>query len=119
MMAAQKKLQAEAGLTEEKIILGWKWDFRRLIISLPFNKYSTWSADITTMITAAEVTTTSLESNIGRLGHLALVIPFVHHFLSRLRELFTRASHNNRRKTSSFRTKEYPLSSSKAGHSTN
>ncbi len=65
MMAAKKKLQAEAGLTEEKIILGWKWDFGLLIISLPFNKYSAWSANIMTMITAAEVSTISLESNIG------------------------------------------------------
>ena len=98
-MAAKNKLKAEAGLTEVKIILGWRWDLRRLIISLPFNKYSSWSAGILTMITEAEVTTTHLETTIGRLGHLALVIPFVHHFLSRLRELHTQASRNKRRKT--------------------
>ena len=96
-MAAKNKLTAEAGLTETKMILGWKWDLRQLIISLPFNKYTSWSAELLTMITNGTVTTARLEASIRRLGHLALVIPFVHHFLSRLRELHTRASRSNRR----------------------
>jgi hypothetical protein len=33
-MEAQNKLSAEAGLKEEKIILGWHIDFCRLVISL-------------------------------------------------------------------------------------
>ncbi len=32
-----------------------------------------------------------VESIIGRLGHLGMTIPFVHHFLSRLRNLQARA----------------------------
>lgn len=98
-LAAKNKLEAEAGLSEIKTILGWKWDLRRLIISLPTNKYSAWSEAIQRMINEKEVTTKELESTIGRLGHLAIAIPFVHHFLSRLRELHTRASRNKRRKT--------------------
>ena len=98
-MAAKRKLKAEAGLTEVKMILGWKWDLRQLIISLPFNKYTSWSAGLLTMITEGTVTTAHLETTIGRLGHLALVIPFVHHFLSRLRELHTRASRGKRHST--------------------
>ena len=35
------------------------------------------------------------EKNIGRLVHLSIVLPFVHHFLSRLRELQRRTK--NRR----------------------
>ena len=38
-MEARNKLAAEAGLEEEKIILGWHFDFCRLIISLPSNKF--------------------------------------------------------------------------------
>jgi hypothetical protein len=98
-MAAKPKLKAEAGLTEVKIILGWKWDFRQLIISLPYNKYTSWSAALNNMIIEGEVTTSHLETVIGRLGHLALVVPPVHHFLSRLRELHTRASRSKCRKT--------------------
>jgi len=96
-MAAKKKLTAEAGLTEVKMILGWRWDLRRLIISLPYNKYTAWTADIMDKIVARETDTSSLESTVGRLGHLALVIPFVHHFLSRLRKLHTRATRSKRR----------------------
>ncbi len=98
-MAAQRKLKAKAGLTEVKIILGWKWNLRSLIISLPHNKWTAWSADILDTIVAGEVTTSHLETTIGRLGHLALVIPFVHHFLSRLQELHTRSSRSRRRTT--------------------
>jgi len=98
-MAAERKLKAEAGLTKVKIILGWKWNLRSLIISLPHNKWTAWSAEILDMIKEGEVTTTHLESTIGRLGHLALVLPFVHHFLSRLRELHTRTSRSKRRRT--------------------
>jgi hypothetical protein len=98
-MAAKNKLTAEAGLTKTKTILGWRWDLRGLIISLPFNKYTSWSGELLTMIGEGVVSTTHLETTIGRLGHLALVIPFVHHFLSRLRELHTRAARSKRRST--------------------
>jgi hypothetical protein len=64
-MAAKKKLTAEAGLTEVKMILGWRWDLCRLIISLPFNKHNAWSASILTMIVEGEATTTMLKTTIG------------------------------------------------------
>lgn len=98
-VAAERKLKAEAGLTEVKVILGWTWDLRSLIISLPYNKWTAWSAEILDMIVEGEVPTTHLESTIGRLGHLALVLPLVHHFLSRLQELHTRTSRSKRRRT--------------------
>ncbi len=40
-------------------------------------------------------TAKELESTIGQLGHLALVVPGVHHFLSRLPELQQRATHRH------------------------
>ena len=40
-MEARNKLAAKAGLEEEKIILGWLFDFHCLIISLPSNKFIT------------------------------------------------------------------------------
>ncbi len=39
--------------------------------------------------------TKELESIIGRLTHLSLILPAVHHFISRIRELHTRAAQNN------------------------
>ena len=96
-MASKNKLKAEAGLSEIKNILGWTWDLRRLIISLPENKYVAWSGDIRTAVSARQMTTKKLESTIGRLTHLSLVVPHVHHFLSRLRELHTTSRRSNLR----------------------
>ena len=75
------------------MILGWKWDFRCLKISLPENKFIAWMDDVSQLLTDGKTTAKALESMIGRLGHLALVVPGVHHFLSRLRELQCLATH--------------------------
>ena len=86
-MAALAKLLAEAGAEEIKTILGWVFDFRRLLLSLPENKFVAWTSDIRSIIEQRTVKPKELESSIGRLVHLSLVIPHVHHFLSRLRGL--------------------------------
>jgi len=49
-MEARNKLKSEAHLEEQKIILGWLIDFRRLLICLPENKYVAWSEAIQKMI---------------------------------------------------------------------
>lgn len=95
-MESTNKLKAESNLSEVKIILGWRWDLRSLIISLPVNKFIAWTATIVDMIKTQQTKTTALESTIGRLSHLALILPFVHHFLSRIRELHTMAKRRNR-----------------------
>ena len=94
-MAALNKLPAEAKLEEIKTILGWIFDFRRLTIALPDNKFTAWSKALRAILKDGVVTAKELEKNIGRLVHMGLVLPFVHHFLSRLRELERRAK--NRR----------------------
>jgi hypothetical protein len=86
-MDARDKLKAEAGPSETKMILGWSFDFRRLLISLPKNKFIAWTTNINKLLVEGSSTAKELESTIGRLGHLALVVPGVHHFLSRFREL--------------------------------
>jgi len=90
-MAALNKLLAEAKLEETKIILGWIFDFRRLTVALPENKYVAWTKSIQNILEKGSVTAVEIRKNIGRLIHLGLVIPSVHHFLSRLRELERRA----------------------------
>ncbi len=92
-MDARDKLFVEAGLTELKMILGWKFDFRRLEVALPENKFIAWTMDISQLLNNRTTTAKALELTIGRLGHLTLVVPGVHHFLSRLRELQRLATH--------------------------
>jgi hypothetical protein len=57
------------------------------MISLPENKFIAWTSAINKLLVEGWSTAKELESTIGQLGHLALVVPEVHHFLSRLREL--------------------------------
>jgi hypothetical protein len=84
-MDARDKLLAEAGLTETKVILGWLFDFRQLRISLPKNKFIPWTTNSKKLIADGMSTTKELKSTIlGCLGHLTLVVPGVHYFLSRL-----------------------------------
>jgi hypothetical protein len=98
-MAARHKLWAEGLLEEAQMILGWRWDFRRLIISLPINKCTAWTEGINKMIKNKNLTAIILETTIGRLTHVSMIIPAVHHFLSRLRELHFQAKNNNQRLT--------------------
>jgi hypothetical protein len=42
-MDARDKLKAKAGLSKMKMILGWVFDFRHHLISLPENKFIAWT----------------------------------------------------------------------------
>jgi hypothetical protein len=81
-MEAMKKLEAEALLQEIKTILGWEIDFCRLLIKLPDNKFFAWVAAIERMLEDGMSTAKELKTNIGRLVHLGLAIPLIHHFMS-------------------------------------
>ena len=95
-MTAEEKLFAEGGLDEQKIILGWFFDFRRLMVALPENKFVAWSDSIKNMLTSDTSTPHKLEQLIGRMGHIGSILPTIYHFLSRLRDLHFRS--RNRRK---------------------
>jgi hypothetical protein len=94
-MDARDKLRAETGPAELKIILGWDVDFRQLIISLQENKIVAWTTNINQLFSNETTTAKELESTIGHLGHLALVVPGVHNFLSCLRNLQQIATHRH------------------------
>ncbi len=90
-MDAQNKLIAETGLTEQKIVLGWSFDFLRMTISLPEIKFRVGSKAISEIINHGWTSKGELETNLGRWVHLGQIVPPVHHFLSRLRYLKQRA----------------------------
>ncbi len=60
-MDARDKLKAEAGLSEKKMILGWSFDFRRLLISLPENKFIAWTSTINKLLVDGLSTAKELE----------------------------------------------------------
>jgi hypothetical protein len=80
-----KKFKAEARLEETKLVLGWILNTRSLQISLPLDKHQKWSSDINIMISNPRVSVKQLESTLGRLNHVANIIPILRHFLGRLR----------------------------------
>ena len=83
------KLQAEGRLEELKTLLGWLYNTRKLLISLPTNKFIAWSKDIRQIIKSKQSTFKELETLVGRCNHAAYVIPTARHFLSRIRALKT------------------------------
>ena len=81
-MAALGKLIAEAGLEETKVILGWFFDFRRLLVSLPENKYVAWSSNIKDILKRGTTTAKEMETLIGRLVNVGAIMSPIYHFLS-------------------------------------
>jgi hypothetical protein len=90
-MEALNKLAAEAGATEIKLTLGWNLNLRLLIVALPDNKAIAWIAELEIMLNKKKATAKQLEQNIGRYVNVAMIIPWLHHFLGRLRKLHERA----------------------------
>jgi hypothetical protein len=74
----------ETGLSEQKVILGWFLDLRRMTIALTENKFIAYSNAIQEMFNHGWTTHGELESNIGQWVHIGQIIPFIHHFLSQL-----------------------------------
>jgi hypothetical protein len=79
------KLLAEGAPAEQQIVLGWLLDTRRLLVSLPEDKYSAWLSTIERIVRTKGCTKEDLDTLEGQLNHAAYVIPLARHFLTRLR----------------------------------
>jgi len=87
------KLHAEAGLSETKILLGWELDTRQLLVRLMRDKYESWTSQLQDIIANKGLTSKkALETVIGRLNHVASIIPLARHFMSCLNFTNSRAS---------------------------
>jgi hypothetical protein len=80
-----KKALAEGTPTETLVVLGWFLDTRRLLIQLPADKRMAWLLDVEAMLEKKKASYKALNSLIGRLQHVAAIIPTSRHFLGRLR----------------------------------
>ena len=79
------KLLAEGSPAEQQIVLGWLLDTRRLLVSLPDDKYEAWVETIARIVREKGSTKGDLDTLEGQLNHAAYVIPLARHFLTRLR----------------------------------
>jgi hypothetical protein len=57
------------------------------VISLPDNKAIAWSNEIKEMLEEGKTKAKRLERNIGRFVNVGMILPYVHHFLARMRSL--------------------------------
>ncbi len=85
------KLKAEGAIEECKLLLDWLLDTRRLLISLLNDKFTAWSNDIMALLTSKQASHPILDKLVGRLNHVGYIIPTARHFLSRIRQLKTKA----------------------------
>ena len=90
-MTEKKKLLAEAGPDEMKVIHGWLFNFRKLTVYLPENKYVAWTRNIKDVLVAGKTSHSELDILIGRMVHVGFVISRICYFMSRLRDLMWRS----------------------------
>jgi hypothetical protein len=58
-------LEAEGGLAETKVILGWHFNFQTLSVTLLEHKHIAWLTEICKMLTNGRTSKKALESTIG------------------------------------------------------
>lgn len=91
-MASIPKLKAEAYLSETMIFLGWFINTRSLTISLPEEKHKAWSDQISIIQKLKKINYQEISKLVGRLNHVAFIIPTARHFMNRLRRIETQAN---------------------------
>jgi len=86
---AINKAIAEGTPATRLIVLGWMIDTRRLLISLPTDKFTAWTADINDFLLSKgrRVKLRTLDTMVGRLQHVANIMVQGNHFLGRLRSV--------------------------------
>ncbi|GKY96663.1 hypothetical protein MPSEU_000625900 [Mayamaea pseudoterrestris] len=92
-LIAVSKLIAEGCLTEIQVVLGWEIDTRKLLISLPPDKYRIYSEDIQELLDRQGflVPAATLDTLFGRLVHVAVVVLKMRTCLGRIHSAKTRA----------------------------
>jgi hypothetical protein len=92
-MLSEKKMKAEGTPTEVLTILGWKLNTRAFTISLPTDKFEKYTRQITVILAEPKKAKEKkeLESLVGRIQHVASIIPASRHFTGRLNNALQRA----------------------------
>jgi hypothetical protein len=70
---------------EEHIVLGWLIDTHLLQLKLPEDKFDAWMGDLMSLRISRVITYEGIDSLVGRLNHVAFLIPLARHFLTRFR----------------------------------
>jgi hypothetical protein len=98
-----KKFLAEGCPEEEKLMLGWLMNTRKLLVQLPDNKLKNWTAAIKRILKTGKVSPKELDTIVGRLNHAAGILPVARHFMGRIR-FFLRQIQAKRYRSSKLHT---------------
>ena len=82
---SQAKLEAEGSPAEIQTVLGWNIDTRRMLVSLPDDKFEAWTEELREFRSRPSCPRSAMETLVGRLNHTSLVMPDSRQFLSRIR----------------------------------
>jgi hypothetical protein len=80
-MLEGEKTNVLGRLQEIKLVLDWFVNTRRLLASLPLEKYAAWTSDLETALAFKGTNKKSLEKLLSRLSHAATVIPLACFYL--------------------------------------
>ena len=85
---AEDKMKAEGAPSEEMRVLGWLIDTRRMLIRLPYDKYTCWSREIREWLQPRRtyITFRDLESLLGKMIHGCKCIPLALFYTKRAQE---------------------------------
>ena len=103
---ADDKNEAEGAPEEIKIVLGWELNSRQLLVSLPHHKFVAWSTQVKSFTTRVSANSKDLQSVLGRLENVAIIIPMFGHFLNNIRQLEINATRTNKNQTINKRSKD-------------
>jgi hypothetical protein len=88
---ADDKNEAEGAPEEVKVTLGWELNSRSLLVKLPFHKFKAWTSQVDSFISRKSSNSKDLQSVLGRLENVAIIIPMFGHFLNNIRQLQIKA----------------------------
>ena len=110
-LISAEKNEAEGAPEEVKVCLGWQFNTRLLLIALPRHKFEAWDRQILDIIEAKSVKYKLLESVLGRLENVAIILKMFGHFLNNIRSLQIKAAQSqHNQKLSKNAIAEFELS---------
>ena len=103
---AEDKNEAEGAPEEIKTVLGWDVNTRKLLVSSPKHKHVPWSSQLQGFLSRKTLSLEEIQSLLGRLGNIAILIPMMGHFLNNIRQMEIQSNITGRSQMLNKRTKD-------------
>jgi hypothetical protein len=91
-----RKLQGEGKREEIKVVWGWDLNSRKLTIARTQGKFEILRKEVQLFLDKVHAPTAILKSSFGRLENAACIMPYMHHFMGRIRKVNNQCVANNK-----------------------